>query len=253
MDGLEHGSWRRDDSMGIGDALGDLLDDLDRRTRHWCDPLPVDPLPISTGVPALDRVCGGGVHLGQVLLLEADQPAHAAAVACSIARQAPHPVLLDTPSVRDATRTLLAGAAQVPAVLIGSGQLDDGDWAKLTAALEPLAEREVRLAASESMAELQHLVATHPAAIVVVQGIERLGRSYVVVSSLVDLAAEAGLAVVGLCSPLPKAPGNLRYPLARVAMTAHTLGGGAALAAVDEHDGLLVAQVAVDALHATVA
>lgn len=253
MDGLQHGGWRRDDSRAIGEALGDLLDELEWRASHDCQPLPVDPLPISTGVPALDRVCGGGVHLGQVLLLEADQPAQAAAVACSIARQAPHAVLLDTPSVRAATRIVLAGAAQVPAVLIGTGQLDDRDWARLTTALEPLAGLDLRLGASGSIGELEHLVAVHPAPVVVVEAIERLGGSATVVHRLTELAAVSGLAIVGTCAPLGDLPDSLRHPVARVAMTAHTLGSGAALAAADEHDGLIVAQVAVDALHATVA
>ena len=50
---------------------------------------------MSTGVLAVDRFLGGGVHRGTLTLIEADISAQGNALLCTVARRIPHPCLLD--------------------------------------------------------------------------------------------------------------------------------------------------------------
>jgi hypothetical protein len=239
--------WRPDQAWTLADAIGFLLDDLEALYEPG-DELPVDPLPLSTGVDAVDRVCGGGLHLGELTVVEADLCAQARALVCTVARRIEHPVLLDAGPVVDTAAWLVAGASGVPHVLVRTGRLEDSDWNAIVAAVRALAEREVWVSESDTLPELAGQVAGRGAEVVLVHELERFGPPIKVVPALAELAATAGVAVLATATAMGELPEWSTQRTRRVAMLPHGLAGRAALVRPDAWDVLSVAQVDVDGL-----
>ncbi|MCU0271206.1 MAG: DnaB helicase C-terminal domain-containing protein [Acidimicrobiales bacterium] len=247
--GGAHG-WRPERSLPITDALHRLLDDLEQRYDTGGTEHPPDPWPLRTGVAEFDRVCGGGLHVGWVTVIEADQAAQARALLCSIARHVDHPVLVDVPSVREATTWLLAGASGVPAACVASGMLSQADWDAIAREVPGLAARDLHLSEASTLDALAHVVDTTDPAVVLVHELERLGDTAHVLASLSRLAARGPRAVAATVSPCGDLPTWALDRVTRVGMFSHGLAGRAALMGLDDFETATVAQVAVDCLTA---
>jgi len=236
--------------MDIADALLALLERIeepqdhdhgrDRRVRGWA---PVVP----TGVDALDSVCDG-LAPGEVTVVEADLPAHAAAVAHAVAVGVEVPVLLAAPDTGEATSALLAAAAGVPAVLMESGELSERDWYAISHSIGALAERPLAVAAPVTVKGLWHVVARERPTVLVVSDPGGLGEPEAVLRVLVDLADRLDVATLVTCGSLAGLPITQLAELRRVVMCAHALGSRATFAATGSDAPLATATVAVDLL-----
>lgn len=243
--------WRPERCIPIADALSMLLDDLERGLEPDQVELPADPLPLSCGIARLDRAFGGGIHLGEVTLVEADLSAQARALVLAIAREIDHPTLLATTSVMDAAEWLLAGSASVPAICIRTYQLSEGDWQALGGALPTLADRPISLTEASSVSGLGHVATAGAYCVLLIEDLGRFGPACETVAALGRLASVAGLAVIATTEPLGDIPGWALGSTTRVAMVAHGLGGRAALINGGDVDELIVEQIEVTCLEAT--
>ena len=122
------GDWRTTRSWSTNDAIEVTLDRLQFLFSEYVPALPPDPTPISSGLTAFDRVIGGGIYSGEVLVVETPLRSHSLSLLCSLARRAEVRTLLDTHFVRETTNALLAGLSGVPQIIIQNGELSDGDW-----------------------------------------------------------------------------------------------------------------------------
>jgi hypothetical protein len=244
-------SWRPEQALTISDAIGDFLDHMEQLyTRDEVD-LPPDPLPLGTGLAPLDRVLGGGLHVGTLTLLEADLGAQADALLYSVARHIEHWTLLDAASVLETVRWLVAGSADVPAVTIAEGSLDERDWAAIAGSIAPLAARDLVLSAAGSMAALEDVVAGGDATVVLVQDIARLGPPVTTVPRLARLAATADVAVLASTRPLGDLPAWALERTERVLVLDRCLGSRASLIRPDRLELLAVAELEVVCLTGT--
>jgi len=246
-------SWRPERAVPICDALDLLLDDLEARYTHDEPELPPDPLPLGTGVNALDRVLGGGVHLGTVTLLEADLTAQADALLYSVARRIEHPTLLDTPSLLHTARWMMAGSASVPAVWVESGRLSRDDWRAIADNIGGLAARDLLVSATGSLQGLAHLVSDsdNDADVVLVQDISRFGPTVATVAALCRLATNAGVAILATTTPLGELPPAAFDRIERVLVLDHCLGSKATLVHPDPLEMLATVEIDVECLTGT--
>ena len=245
-------SWRPERAVRITDALELLLDDIELRLADE-DPLPPDPLPLGTGVAALDRVLAGGIHLGTVTLLEADLAAQSDALLYSVARRIDHPVLIDTPSLLVAARWMMAGSAAVPAVAVKTAHLSSNDWRAIVDNIPDLADRDLLVSATDSLLGLAHVVATHDADVVLVQDLGRFGPPLPTLAALVRLAAHEGVAIVAATTPLGELPHWTSDRVERVLFLDHCLGSKATLLHPDPLEMLSTVEIDVECLTGTVA
>jgi len=249
---LEDDAWRPEGAVPVRDALSDLLDHLEARLEADGPSLPADPVPLSTGFPALDRVLGGGIRLGTLTVLDADMGAQGDAVLFDVVRRIEHPTLLVADDLLDATTWLLAGAADVPAVSLAEALLSQREWDRVAQAVAKLADRTLDLGEAETLQGVAHLARTRRPTVLAVRDLTTFGRPLRVVPALARLAATTGAAVVAAGTALGPLPPWVADEMAWVSVCSHGLGGRAALVRLDDTDLLSVAQVDVECLTGTV-
>lgn len=184
-------------SITVVDALDVLFTHLEQ--RYQPDPADGDiDSRIETGVPAIDQLLGG-VPTGRVTLIAFDQTVHADALAASIVRNSPQPVLFAAPDLRFAICTVVAATAQVPYAFIESGMLSEDDWDKIHVACSTLRDRPIHFATCPSAAGIMRFAHETDSRLVVVLDPERLDAD--LDDALNSLATEVrggSLAVVAL-------------------------------------------------------
>jgi hypothetical protein len=246
-------SWRPDRGIPLSDALAELLDDLDRRTPASGSKMPIDPLPFSSGVDALDEVLEGGLRRGVVTVIEARLPAAGAALAYTIARAVDEPALLVAAEVLEATGWLVAGASGVPAVSVFSGSLTEIEWAAVARAVAELAHRPVSVSDVRSLSALDHVLFSEgrPPALLILEP-TRFGPIESVVPRLSELADRHAVAVCTFSGPVEELPPLIERDVRRVWVADSELGSRATLVSADDELLLRSAAVTVDGLRGVV-
>lgn len=245
-------SWRPERAVPVADAIDELLDHLEILDERPPVNLTAELLPFSTGILALDRVCGGGLRAGTITLLDCALAAQSQALLYSAARRAQVPTLLAVSSRLTTARWLLAGCSGVPATLIGTGQLSEKDWRAISSTIAQLAARQLRIVEVVSVSGLRHVAASEAPAVLLVERPERFGPLEPTLRTLVDLAESQHMAVLCSTSQAPDLS-NFNLPgLVRVVVAPYALGGRAALVSVDDEEGLIAASVEIALLEGTV-
>lgn len=245
-------SWRPERAVPVADALDELLDHLESIYEHPPVDLPAELLPFSTGILALDQVCGGGLRVGTVTLLDCTLAGQSQALLYSAARQTQVPALLAVSNRLTTARWLLAGCSEVPATLIGTGQLSEKDWRAISSKIAQLAARQLQIAEVASITGLRHVAASETPAVLLTERPERLGPIEATIHALVHLAESQHLAVLCSTSQAPDLS-NFNLPgLIRVVVAPYALGSRATLIRVDDEDGLTAARVEIALLDGTV-
>jgi len=229
------------------DSLEAMLDDLEK-AAETSDPLPPDPTPLQTASTAFDLVAGGGLHRGEVMIVEAPLMTQAFALLCTVARRIWHCTIFDVLSEAHATRALVAGWGQVPEILIRKGDLSEKDWEWLTISCGCMASRPVFLACAESINQLSREAERRYASIVLVSRLERFGHPAVVIPQLTAMACDRNVAVVATTPPMGELPEAIIHRTRRIAMEPFQLGSRATLIRPDDDDVLSVVQVNVNLL-----
>ncbi|MEO6988972.1 MAG: hypothetical protein ABI239_10050 [Aquihabitans sp.] len=232
----------------ITEALDFLLDELEGLLDDRLPMPPPDPFPISTGVDVLDDAFGGGLRIGMVTLIDGDLPAQAELVLGLIARRIDHRVLLDTPSVVQATTRLLSAFAGVPAAFVRKGHIDAGQWEKLVEAMPKLGHRDLVLSAAGSLMEIETAAAEQRPLVVLVQDLCRFGPPAEVVMELGEMAARRGVAVVATGIGIGELPRWSTDRTDSVGMYASKLGSRVSLLRPDPDDLLTCAHLDVDCI-----
>lgn len=245
-------AWRPEQALTISDALGAFLDHLEDEFAHDVEEeLPPDPLPLSTGVAALDHVLGGGVHVGTVTTLEASLAAQADALLYSVARRIERRTLLDAGSVLETVRWLVAGESEVPAVALTGDELSERDWSAVASAMRPLADRDLVVSEIETLRTLERLIATSDVDVVLVQELDRFGPPASAAAALARIAAAHAVAILVSTRPLGEIPGSALSRIERVLVCDHCLGSKASLVHPDPFDLLRVAAIDIECLTGT--
>ena len=244
------GWWRSERAVSLFDSLNALLDDMEQVVdQDEPNRATGDAYPIATGVPALDRLCGGA-RSARLTLLEADHAAQANALVCTIARAVEVPTLVAVPVVQDATTWILAGATGVPAVLIAHCLLTERNWSDITSAIGRLGVQKVRLTEADTIEGIRHLCQTTPPVALIVQAIERFGPVEAVAPALMCLAESTGIAVLATCEPIIDVPDWAFRGCTRISMLAHGLAARATLITSNELDPLNVYQAEIEPISA---
>lgn len=243
--------WGIDRSVPIVHALDALLDQMERRleassSEHVA--FERDLLPMSTGVMALDRVLGGGVHRGTLTVVEADIAAQANALLYTVARHLPHPRLLDGRTFFAAVAWLMAGSADVAEVSVSDASLSSREWERVAAGLKDLLDQDLLVSSTGSLRALASVATASGADVLLVDEADRFGRPIEVVTKLAMLAASSGLAVIATTGTLGELPDWALDGVTRVSMHGYNLGGNAALLRPDADELLATAQVQVECL-----
>lgn len=238
-------SWRPERAVPIADALDELLNHIEGTFEHPSIDLPDALLPFSTGILALDRVCGGGLRVGTVTVLDCTLVGQSQALLYSTARLTQVPTLLTTSDRLATARWLLAGCSGVPATLLRTGHLSEQDWRAISSTIARLAARQLQVAEAVSMMGLRHLVAAASPAVLLTERPERLGPLESALQELVHLARSENLAILCSTSQAPDLSNWILPGLVRVVVAPHALGSRAALICVDGEDGLRAAQVEI--------
>lgn len=242
-------TWRPERAKSVADLIGEWLNHLARVYDAGPEAfLPPDPLPLPTGVEAIDRLVGG-VRLGALTVIEADEAGQAQALSCTVARRIKHPMLLAVKWFGTVT-WLLAGAAQVPAVCIYNGALSEADWDAITRVIGELAAQDLWLTDAASLGGLAHVVRQRAPRVLVVEDIDRFGEPIRVVPWLARLAEMTGVAILATAEPLGDVAEWALEGVTRLRMASHCLGGRAALVHSDDITPLAVQQVHVEMLTA---
>ena len=239
------GSWRPERSVCIADAL-ELL--LDRVEEDFDCPEPrvtEELLPFSTGLVALDRVCGGGLHSGIVTVLECPLPSHARSLLFSVARGTDVPTMLAVDDLEQGATWLLAGASGVPAKLIEQRELSERDWDAISARVGVLADQELVMTEARSAGGIEHLIREDRSMILIVDEPGRLGPVEDVLWWLTQVAEATGVACLTSVGDLSHLTGYLKSEMVNVTVVPHTMGGRATLVSTDCDDGFAVAHVQV--------
>lgn len=231
--------------MCIADAL-ELL--LDRMEEDFDCPAPRVTevfLPFSTGLVALDRVCGGGLHPGIVTVLECPLPSHARSLLFSVARGTDVPTMLAVDDLEDGATWLLAGVSGVPAKLIEQRRLSQRDWHSISATLAVLANQELVMTEAPSAGGIEHVIREDRSVILIVDEPERLGPVEDVLWWLTQVAEATGVACLTSVGDLSHLTECLKPEMVNVTVVPHTMGGRATLVSTDGDDGFAVAHVQV--------
>lgn len=246
-------SWRPDRAVPLSDALAELLDDLDRRTQARGSKLPVDPLPFSSGIDALDEVLEGGLRRGVVTVVEARLPAVAASLGYTIARAVDEAALLVDTEVVEATGWLVAGTSGVPAVSVLRGSLTEPEWTAVARAVAELAHRPVSVSEVRSLSALDHVLFSEgrPPAVLVMEPV-RFGPIESVVPRLAELAERHAVAVCTFSGRVEELPPLVERDVRRVWVADSDLGSRATLVCTDDDVLLRSAAVVVDGLRGAV-
>ncbi|MCC5951607.1 MAG: hypothetical protein JJU45_05875, partial [Acidimicrobiia bacterium] len=227
-------SWRPERPLALREVLDELLDDMEAGIDAPDRVLPADPTPLSTGLAMLDRVLVGGIHLGEVTVVEADLPAQGDALLLEIARRIEHPALVVASSAIEVAAWLVAGEAGVPAVAVGEARMSQPEWDRVAESFGVLANRDVDVGEARSLRGVARLITTSTAPVVVVRDVAGLGAPVEVMASLARAAHTAGVAVVTTLGVMDDVPGWALEGVQRVTLCAHGLGGRAALVRPDD-------------------
>lgn len=238
-------TWRPERAVDIADALGELLDHMEHELEHTPIAVPARLLPYTTGLVSLDRVCDGGLRPGTLTVLDCPLASHARSLLFSAARHTDVPTLLAVGCLKEGTRWLLAGAANIPAELIRTLHLSKDDWNAINASLSGLAQRDLTVTEAPSIAGIGHLLEQQRPAILIVEEPDRFGPVSEVATSLVHLARSTGVAMLTAVASLPDLEPWIMDDLVRVTVVPHTLGGRATLITTGCSDGLAAAQVEI--------
>lgn len=201
----------------------------------------------ATGIGPLDDLLGGGLHGPGVTTLEADRPAQALAVAHTIARDAPYPVLLACPAPAAALAWIVAGLIGAPAAAILDDSLDIDEYGAMCDASSALAEGQLEFTDTSRLGDLEHAIHDHARVVVLLQP-ERFGPVGDVVEHLIGVAARADVAVLVIGEVDDLAPGA-EAAVTRIVMsgTSHT---SAFLVRTDLDSMLETAEIRTDCFHA---
>lgn len=249
---IEHG-WRPERAVPITDVIETFLDGLERAYSVGARVTPADEfLPLSTGVVALDRVCGGGLRRGTVTLVEGPIEAQGRALLFTVARSTTMATLLAVDRLAESTPWLLAGVSGVPATLIQSGNLEETDWRYMVAAVDKLRRVPLEVAEVWSVSGLTHVVANSQTAVVLVDNPERYGLLVDVVHELLALARTYDAALL-VSAATTGGLADWHVPgVTRVVLVPQALGSRALLLAVGGEEGLAAAPIHVALLSASV-
>ena len=243
--------WGRERSVTIEHALDALLDQMERCLEgpdHEGVEFEQDLLPMSTGILALDRVLGGGVHRGTLTVVEADISAQANALLCSVARQIPHPRLLDSQRFFDAVSWLVAGSAGVPEISVSEVRLTSLEWERVAKGLAALHQEDLRISSTGSLRALASVASASGVEVVLVHDVDRFGPPVEFVPKLAMLAASTGLAVIATAGILGELPDWALDGVTLVSMHGFNFGGTAAMVRADPDEMLATAEVEVELL-----
>lgn len=245
--------WWSERAVPVTHAVEALLDEMEGRA-HVADGPDArraieDVLPLSTGLMVLDRVLGGGVRRGRVVVVEAEIPAQANALICSVARGLDHRTLFD--SVHAITETvgwLLAGATGIPAVAVAAEHLSSSEWEAIAGEIRRLVDQNLLISATGTVGGLEAVVAASGVDVVLVDQAGRFGPTHQVLPGLCELASTRNVAVVATSGPQGELPDWVDLGMTRVGMHGYELGGRASLVRFDPEELLSVAHVEVDCL-----
>ncbi len=136
----------------VTDVLASILDEIEAITATERDATPTDLAhvepragTISTGMPEVDEVLGGGLVPGQVLVIEATDPRLANSLAGLIARQVEQPTLLSVTDARQAVRDMVEATGRLRAGALAGGDLSEDEWATVSRAVTELVDDAPRL------------------------------------------------------------------------------------------------------------
>lgn len=194
----------------------------------------LDPFPLSTGLPQLDAVLGGGVLRGQVLIVDCDLGAQARALQLGIARRCPHRTVIQGPGIAELGVDLTAAEARIPTVLIRNGQLSEADWAGIASAIGRLVTLDLHLTDAESLPVLHNVVVQADPDVVLVTRSDAFGDWPTSVSALAHLASDRSIAVVVTVPVDADGPSPDRDNVSCLTVCASQLGARATLIRPDE-------------------
>jgi hypothetical protein len=242
-------TWHTSGLVTMRDAIDGVLAQLEAMYESDAPvPLPVDPLPLSTGIEAVDRMLGGGIRRGQLTLFEAGERGPGEILMSALARHISHPTLYAVRDTGDATEWLLAGASAVPRQAVHRGMLDEDDWAALSGAIKVLSERLLALSETTSVAGLAAQMKIAAPGVVLVQAAERFGHGAAVVAQLAELAATSEAAIVASIPPLGEHDDWFGARVQRVQVVAHDDALRVTLARTDDLDMVSVASIDIEPL-----
>lgn len=240
--------WAHERPLSIADAIGGFLDHLEILLSSPSTELPPDPVPLSTGVAEFDYVCGGGVQLGTVTLIDATLTSQTWALLCTIARRIDHRTLFVSESILDAAAWLVAGVSAVPAALVCGAALSENEWAVIAREIPALVSRPVWLSEAESCATLERQIKTRPTTVVLIDDLLRLGPPSDVALALSAIASRHAVAVIAGASQLAPMQQAGRGAAPVVTMIAEALGGRAIVVRPDPSDLLSAARLRINLL-----
>lgn len=240
--------WRSERALAVADAMDLLFEDLEALYSTEDEGPPTNFLHTTTGLPALDRVCDGGLWPGTITVLDAALDAQARALLYTVARLIEVRCLLAVGSTVGAVRWLLSNATDVPEGLIHRGTLSKSDWASIHRHIGELTTRDIFITEAESMCGIRSLLKERGCPILLVDEPERFGPQTRVLMQLAEFADRNGVAIL---TTARNQPGPIHWEaenVTRVSVVPHSLGSRAALVTTGGWRGLSAAQVSIDLL-----
>lgn len=228
------GAWGTATDLTMHEALDRWLDRMEvlYTHDHDHDQRPYRTRPIPTGLPALNRVVGGGLRCRGLTTLECEKLFQGDAVLATVARRIKTTVLLAGSHMADLTADVLVGEAQISPRDAARGTLTDEDWARISSAVGYLSDRHIRLTSVGTLAGLHSLIVDFPEVTsVLVLRAERFGRIDDTLMTLAELAEEYNVAILAATRPIRSslsdierlrrvgvvpAPGGRHYALLRL-------------------------------------
>lgn len=245
--------WRDGRTEPIAVALDRMLEQIEDGLVRGPKVVRVDdPAPVASGVPALDRLLGGGLRPGCVTLVRAGLEAQVSSLLYSVVRRCRRSCLLDGVDSLALTRWLLAGAARVPEVNIADGWLTDNEWQSIISHISDLSDRALHLSTFGSVSSVMSAAAELSVELVVVDEVDHLGPLPDVIEQLCADVVDSGLAVlVGTTSEGPLQPPPIGV-LEEIVMVSSEFGGRSTLFRGDALEMVAIESVAVAPLHGDV-
>lgn len=245
--------WRAGRAVPLEHALDILVDHMEHQLGGPQAGEPAaDVLPLSTGLLPLDRVLGGGIWRGTVVVIEADILAQGRALLATVARSNPYRCLFDGRRFLETVAWLLAGSARVPEVGIADVCMSKREWDAVVQGLGNLRRRDVLVSSTGSLGVLAGVADSSDAEVVLVHEADRFGPPIEFVPKLARMASTSGTAVLASTQAMGDLPDWALEGVVRLGMHGFDLGGRASLVRSDPYDMLVVAQVDVECLSGVV-
>lgn len=155
------------------------------------------PSRTGTGVCELDQVLGGGLGVGEVVLVAADDQTLAHSITGAVTRWCPVPLLAAVTDPVAAGRRLLAAEAYVPERGLRHGHLSEGQWNRVAGAVSRICVLDLQYTPA---ADLQALgvACTGEWPLLIVESAEHLGQLPGVLEGLSRLARARSVAVLAV-------------------------------------------------------